>query len=563
MEKSPCAAFYDDGHAELTSLREPQKIIPAPSRPKPARYRVSSPRTAALPVVLLLLLAVGLASCASPHASPPDVAIHITADGVTHDLRVVAGTTVASALAQADLALGDLDRVTPPLYSLLADGAAVKIIRVRETFEMEQIDIPFERQVVRNEAFPADETRLVQAGRNGRQEITYRVVTEDGVEISRSPIKNALLESPQPEILMIGSNATFRAVPITGLLAYADSGNAWILSGDTGNRLPLTAAGNLDSRVFAISPDGQWLLFSRDSKGEVNALDVVATGGSSQPISLSVSSVPHFAGWSPKEPRTIAYSTVQPVSVFPGWKALNDLNILTFDAKGAVTGKTTLLAPNAEGAFSWWGMDFAWSPDGTRLAYSRADEVGWIARTGGARKPLLTITPFRTLADSVWLPPIAWSADGAFLLTVRHGPPTGMELPADSPVFDFIAVPAVGGDPILIQERAGLYADPVAGPLQKGGSEQGYNVAFLQALRPLESDRSKYRLMVCDRDGSNLSAVFPAAGEQGLSGQAVAWSPDGGQIASVYQGNLWIIDVTTGLSQQITGDGQVTAVDWK
>lgn len=510
----------------------------------------------------ILLIAV-LAACAPPQASPPDVTIHLAADGITRDQQILAGTTVANALAQADLALGDLDRITPPLYSLLSDGATITIIRVRETFEMEQVDIPFERQVVRNEAFPPEETRLVQAGKTGRQEITYRVVTEDGVEVSRTPLTTALLEEPLAEILMIGSTSTFRSVPIQGVLSYVDGGNAWILSGDTGNRLPLTAAGTLDSRVFALSPDGRWLLYSRESEGEINALDVVSTIDAGQPFSLGVSNVRHFAGWSPREDRTIAYSTVQPVSVFPGWKAGNDLHILTFDSKGVVGKNITLLAPNTEGAYSWWGTNFAWSPDGSRLAYSRADEVGWIGREGGVQQKLLTITPFRTLSDSIWLPPVAWSADGAFLLTVRHGDPIGIELPEESPVFDLLAVPANGVTPILLQDRTGMFSNPVAGPVVKSKYEQGYNVAFLQSLRPLESDRSNYRLMTSDRDASNLEAVFPPAGEQGLVGQSVRWSPDGAQIAITYQGNLWIIDRTTGLSQQITGDGQVTAIDWK
>jgi Tol biopolymer transport system component len=88
-------------------------------------------------------------------------------------------------------------------------------------------------------------------------------------------------------------------------------------------------------------------------------------------------------------------------------------------------------------------------------------------------------------------------------------------------------------------------------------------VAFLQALRPLESDRSKYRLMVTDRDGSNLQAVFPSEGEQGLDQQQIRWSPDGAQIALIYQGNLWIVDLAAGLGQQLTSDGLVTAIDWK
>jgi hypothetical protein len=151
-------------------------------------------------------------------------------------------------------------------------------------------------------------------------------------------------------------------------------------------------------------------------------------------------------------------------------------------------------------------------------------------------------------------------------LTVRHGLPIGLELPEESPVFDVVALSPDGGDPILLFGRTGMFAYPVAGPIRNLVYEQGYNVAFLQALRPLESDRSKYRLAAADRDGSNERTLFPEEGETGLSPREageVKWSPDGTQIALIYNGNLWIIDLSTGLGQQLTGDGQVTAIDWK
>lgn len=524
--------------------------------PRPPRF---FPRR----ILAFLLLAAILAACAPPQVNPPDVTIHLVADGVRRDLQILSGTTVANALAQANVALGDLDRVTPPLYSLLADGTTVQVVRVRETFEVEEVDIPFERQVVRNEALPAEATRLVQAGSNGRQEITYRVVSEDRVEVSRSPLKTVQLVEPVAEILMVGAASSFRVVPIQGSLLYIDGGNAWILSGDTGNRLPLTVSGDLDSRIFSLSPDGQWLLLTRQSEGKINALEAIPTDGLGKPVDFAVTGVIHFADWSPVENRTVAYSTVEPAAVFPGWKARNDLHILAFDAKGKVLKDDALVQPNTEGAYSWWGTDFAWSPDGRKLAYARADEVGWIDREKGVKHPLSAVTPFRTLADSIWLPPIGWSPDGAFLFTVQHGGPVGLELAEDSPVFNLFAVPLAGGNSITLAERTGMFANPVAGPVQKTTYEQGYNLAFLQSLRPLESDRSKYRLMISDRDGSNLKAVFPPAGEQGLNSQQACWSPDGGQIAVLYQGNLWIVDLASGMGQQLTGDGQVTAVDWK
>jgi hypothetical protein len=515
---------------------------------------------------LLAAVAAALVACAPPQVRAPDVTISILADNERRDIQLAPGTTVANALAQAGITLGTLDRVTPPLYSLIADGATVRVTRVLESFEVEQVAIPFQRQIVRNEALPPDETRLVQAGQEGLQEITYRIITEDGVETSRTPLRTTLLTEPVPEILMVGAAASFQTVAVKGALAFIDGGNAWILTRDSANRFPLVASADLDSRIFSLSPDGQWLLFSREDETHLNALFVVATFGSEQPFPLSIFDVVHFADWSPLEKRTIAFSTVQPTASAPGWQANNDLRLISFDENQKPSPGNTLLAPNTEGAYSWWGTKFAWSPDGSRLAYTRPDEIGWISSAGGSRHPLLAFAPFHTRADWIWLPSIRWSPDGQFLFTVRHGEPVAQELPEESAVFDLVALPAGGGGAISLFEHAGMFAYPVPGPLIDRAYEQGYNVAFLEAIRPLESDRSKYRLVIADRDGSNRNAVFPPDGEPGLSpGEAgeAKWSPDGMQIALIYGGNLWIVDLHSGESQQLTGDGQVTMVDWK
>jgi resuscitation-promoting factor RpfB len=568
MDRSRSAGFCGEvNRNRLTPSAAPlsRKIIPAPSRRPPAPNPVR--RGLFLhPATALLLIFLLLAACASPQVHAPDVTVSLIADSQRRDLRIAPGTTVANVLAQAGITLGALDRVTPPLYSLLADGTTVRVIRVNESFEVQQVTIPFERRIVRNEALPPDETRLVQAGQNGIQEITYRILAEDGVETSRTPLRTTILKDSIPEILMIGATASFHTVALRGSLVYVDSGNAWILSRDSSNRYPVAASGDLDSRIFSLSPDGQWLLFSRNQEGRINALYAVAVLGGDPPFPLAIYDIVHFADWSPLDKRTIAYSTVTPVSTAPGWQATNDLRLISFDEKKKLSAEQILLAPHSEGSYSWWGMEFAWAPDGSRLAYSRPDEIGWISKTGGSLHPLLTITPFRTLADWVWLPSIHWSRDGSFLLAMRHGNPVAAESPEESPVFDVVAIPVSGGSPIELADRAGMFAYPVPGPLQNLSYEQGYNVAFLQAVRPLESDRSKYRLMVADRDGSNLRALFPPEGETGLSPRdtgEIKWSPDGSQIALIYEGNLWIVDATTGEGSQLTGDGQVTAVDWR
>ncbi|MBC7811870.1 MAG: DPP IV N-terminal domain-containing protein, partial [Burkholderiales bacterium] len=40
------------------------------------------------------------------------------------------------------------------------------------------------------------------------------------------------------------------------------------------------------------------------------------------------------------------------------------------------------------------------------------------------------------------------------------------------------------------------------------------------------------------------------------------WSPDGQQIAFIYQGNLWIIDIGSEVAHQLTLDGGASRPVW-
>jgi hypothetical protein len=277
----------------------------------------------------------------------------------------------------------------------------------------------------------------------------------------------------------------------------------------------------------------------------------------------------HFADWAPAgDPLMLAYSTVEPSPSAPGWQANNDLQLLVIASDGRIIKRTTLLGTNAGGLYGWWGTDFRWAADAVHLAYARAEGVGQI----DIRQPILESrheeVPFQTLGDWAWVPGVAWGQDSRTLYLVDHGPPLGIESPAASPVFNLLVLPADGGAPLQLVDRTGMFSLPTVSPsrvLESG--EVAYSVAYYQATSPLDSRDSSYRLMLIDRDGSNRHTLFPAEDQPGLKGDDIqhppAWSPDGTRLALIYQGNLWLVDANTSQGQQLTGDGQTQAYDWK
>jgi len=520
-------------------------------------------------VLLIASLVLILSSCARPQATAGMIQVLINVDDSVEAIEVPSGASVRQALDSAGVILGSLDRVNLPGYTVLSAGAEIEITRVLESFEIEEIVIPFDRQTVRNESLPEGEVRLLQPGQNGLQEITFRILIEADVEISRAPVKNVIIYEPVPEIIMIGTQSTHSPVTIVGSLVFITSGNAWVIEGGSGSRRPLVVTGDLDGRILKISPDGQWLLFTRETPDEesINGLWVASMNDSEfEMIDLGVRNIIHFADWVPEEPSfTIAYSTAESSPSSPGWQANNDLMTITFTSAGRPLRPRSIIEANAGGQYGWWGTNYVWGYDSDHLAYVRADSYGLVNLEKKELVPLQEIIPFQTLGEWAWVPGLVWGRDNQTIYFVAHDEPLGLESPQASPAFNIEARTMGSNLKLTLADRTGMFAYPtVSHVLSSHTAEISYRVAFLQAITPLESQESTYRVAVMDRDGSNLRYLFPLSGDPGLepSLPGPVWSPGGERIAVIYRGDLWIVDFDTGIGQQLTADGQTQTMDW-
>lgn len=514
----------------------------------------------------LLLVGVLLVSCNAPQVKQGSITVSVTADGKTTNVEVAAGSTVEDAFRAAGIVPGSLDRSNPPLYTLLSNGSMAELIRVREEFTVDQVVIPYEQQQLRNESLPIGEEILLQTGQNGLEEITTRRVLEDEVEVSSNVVKTVVLKEALPQITMVGVQKPFAPVPIPGRLAYLLDGNAWVMDGTTANRRQVVSTNDLDGRVFSLSTDGSWLLFTRrsDDDKKINTLWAASVEeGSDQLIDLGVENVVHFADWKPDSVLTVGFSTVEPRTAAPGWQANNDLGLVTFSSTGFVRHLPPIIETNSGGIYGWWGTDFAWSPDGLQMAYAQSDSIGVIDLQIEEQQAIYEISPLQTFGDWAWVPGLSWGSNGKILFSQDH------QSPEDSQTFDLVAVSPAGNEPIQIASQVGMFAYPVSSPSkQLSSGESAYRLAYLQAIFPSQSENSKYRLMIMDRDGSNRRLLFPVEGA-GIEPQRVEWSPRALQgktdnaIAFLYQNNLWMVDATTGEAWQVTSDGLTSNIDWK
>jgi hypothetical protein len=526
---------------------------------------------------LTLLLAL-LAAC-DPSAAETLLRVRIQVDGQELALSVSPPSSVGQVLRRANITLGAFDRLNPPDFTPVTDGMLITVVRVENRAECLEESVPYARETLKTPDLPEGTTRVLQGGVNGIARVCYDVLLEDGIERRRTQSSRTLLTPPINQVVAVGVDLSrLEPIAINGTIFYISNGQARLIRETSVNQFTLQTGGNLDGFVFSVSPDGRQLLYTR--KPDTPSLEVFnelwvlmdTTDPSAQPVKLVVDNVFH-AEWLPDRPNTFSYSTLRPRTEPPAYQALNDLFIARLDATGKIVAADPILPPTDSGTYSQWGTLFAWSPDGKRLAWAQAEGIGTVDLARGTLQKLIDFRIYQTTLARGWLwqPSLAWSADSAILAASVHGAPLGDEPPENSPVFDIAVVNTAANfavNPFL--ERVGMWSAPQFSPLVRTERNTvSGSIAYLQARTPNDSVNGEYDLVVADRDGSNPRTVFPSREQVGIvpfedrtRGAKFQWSPDGKQIVLAYQGDLHVIDVSSGRATRITVEGSALSPRW-
>lgn len=513
-------------------------------------------------------IALLLIACSS--RQPERISVNIVADGETRNVLTEVDT-VGQLLREANLTLAEFDRVRPGETSLLQEDLTVTITRVTQSSESITETIPFNTNKLTDASLEPGAPLPVQAGRNGERQLTYRITFEDGEEFSRELIKDEITRRPVEEILRVGIKDIFSTVPFEGSIAFISNQNAFIMRETASSRKPVTSEGDLDGLVFDLSPDGRWLIYTRALTDTLNTLWIANLSLATPEVSaLDIEGV-LWAKWSP-DGASVAYSTAEPSAGPARWRAHNDLFIMPID-EGQRGSVEQILTENNNATYAWWGTTFAWSPGSDALAVADADGISLLElnkdEDEDEREPirLVTYAPFNTRSNWAWVPTPSWSTDGQFIYFTRHNLSQTGRSEEDSERFDVYAVSRDGTSQIRLFNPAGMWSEPQVSPNGNIG------IVLSQPEQPFESNRSRYSLFVLDRDGSNRRRIFPAEGQLGVSGRLdMDWSPDGTQIivsyptrpirGNIQQGDLFLIDLSTGTSQQITTEGSIRLPRW-
>ncbi len=134
------------------------------------------------------------------------VTVTITADGEVREL-VTYEATVAGALGDAGVDVGDRDLVDPALDEQLGADMAITVQRVVVVEKVVDVAIGHGEQRRETDELARGQTRVETGGRAGLLQETYEVTLVDGEETERELLAEEVVREPTDRVVLVGTRA--------------------------------------------------------------------------------------------------------------------------------------------------------------------------------------------------------------------------------------------------------------------------------------------------------------------------------------------------------------------
>lgn len=161
---------------------------------------------AGLSVLISVALITGAAFGPSPSKEGPLHRISITVDGTTENIETGAAT-LAEALADAHITLGQDDKVFPDPSGPIVDGMSVRVMHITEKDLSFLERVP--RQTIRKETttLRPGYAKIADAGADGLRRNTYKVVYADGHKVLKELLSTQIIRKSRPRLVLYGKGS--------------------------------------------------------------------------------------------------------------------------------------------------------------------------------------------------------------------------------------------------------------------------------------------------------------------------------------------------------------------
>lgn len=114
--------------------------------------------------------------------------------------------TVGGLLTERGIKLKPQDQVKPALNTPIGPNAQIALVRNGLSTVTVQEDIAMPVETITDATLTYGVSAVRQKGAAGKKAVTYQINTQNGVEVSRTPIQETLVQAPVAQVVVLGAN---------------------------------------------------------------------------------------------------------------------------------------------------------------------------------------------------------------------------------------------------------------------------------------------------------------------------------------------------------------------
>jgi len=128
--------------------------------------------------------------------------------GKTTTVRTQA-KTIGGMLSEKEIKMTKDDRVLPSSDTTLTEGLAVRVWREGKQTITADVEIEFEVERVQDADREIGYRQVTTPGVKGNRSVTYEIIVQDGIEVSRTEIASLTTKQPSKQVEVVGAKLSF------------------------------------------------------------------------------------------------------------------------------------------------------------------------------------------------------------------------------------------------------------------------------------------------------------------------------------------------------------------
>ncbi|MBK1811675.1 DUF348 domain-containing protein [Clostridium sp. YIM B02505] len=135
------------------------------------------------------------------------VDVEVAVDGKELKIQTAEGN-VNEMLSAEGIQLAEYDKISPAVNTQVTEGMKIEVVRVESKVVKESQQLDYSTVVNNDDNLDRSVVKTVQEGLPGEKEVTYRVIVENGKEVSKKVVAEKVVKDPQNKVVVKGTMNT-------------------------------------------------------------------------------------------------------------------------------------------------------------------------------------------------------------------------------------------------------------------------------------------------------------------------------------------------------------------